>query len=871
MSKHLYFNIGQESRPVIEKLTEQNVKKSLFFEQYKNAFDSLSSYLKVLKTKDEEENEPLNNIFAFIGERGAGKTSCMLSVANELTNKSENSILDNYQEVKKLTFHKLSMIDPSFFDEKHGIIAEILASLYNEYRITEKSNNSFEKTEILGKFADLQKDFNCLLASDAEKPYDDLEQLVSLSAAVNLRANFGELVTMFMKYIGKPDGKLIIMIDDIDLHTNQATIMVEQIRKYLVQPNVVILLAIKLDQLAMLKRQQYTIEYKVLLEKGKVSEEVIDEMVERYLTKLIPFDQRIFMPKAQEFLGWELTIKSIQGETEDFSSVRMAIPELIFRKTRYLFYNTALKTSYIVPRNLRELRSLLKLLVGMPKSNTANNKEQFKKYFFENWVLNNLNTEQTNCIYDLLKVTDAFLFNAAALRIIKKQFFLERDMVLDNSEISNILNENNVVYNISLGDVMAIISYLEKQDQPVEKLHFLFMIRSIYSMRLYEFYDERTEDSTNVSKKQERVIGLSPFENLELSNYEKLVGGSFVNSIITDILPKTASSADTRSRSVRMISLTQLNLLISECIEHFDEIPENVIMLSEFFMLCISRYIDTKDRKNQNSNFLELGYRKTSSVRYADDLKNRKYALFDLNSFMCNVVDIERCYNRFLEGDVFLEKIKNDEAKKSFYSKVKDLTDKRTRERDGDKYEKADTGHKWLSWASIRNAEILEDLIEYQKEISYSKASEFDIFSHYFMELSAYKRMTYDRTDNGKEDYYELEFSFVKVLSGMFNAKDYNIARWFKAIYDVGYQGSTAIDVKALIKGRQVDGNRADTVRKYIEEHYPVFVKQENVSILDDVFSQFSDKLSKTEIEKIAKRINEIAKSKIDGSSSTDA
>lgn len=832
MSQHLYFNIGQESRPVIEKLTEQNVKKSLFFEQYKNAFDSLSSYLKVLKTKDEEENEPLNNIFAFIGERGAGKTSCMLSVANELTNKSENSILDNYQEVKKLTFHKLSMIDPSFFDEKHGIIAEILASLYNEYRITEKSNNSFEKTEILGKFADLQKDFNCLLASDAEKPYDDLEQLVSLSAAVNLRANFGELVTMFMKYIGKPDGKLIIMIDDIDLHTNQATIMVEQIRKYLVQPNVVILLAIKLDQLAMLKRQQYTIEYKVLLEKGKVSEEVIDEMVERYLTKLIPFDQRIFMPKAQEFLGWELTIKSIQGETEDFSSVRMAIPELIFRKTRYLFYNTALKTSYIVPRNLRELRSLLKLLVGMPKSNTANNKEQFKKYFFENWVLNNLNTEQTNCIYDLLKVTDAFLFNAAALRIIKKQFFLERDMVLDNSEISNILNENNVVYNISLGDVMAIISYLEKQDQPVEKLHFLFMIRSIYSMRLYEFYDERTEDSTNVSKKQERVIGLSPFENLELSNYEKLVGGSFVNSIITDILPKAASSADTRSRSVRMISLTQLNLLISECIEHFDEIPENVIMLSEFFMLCISRYIDTKDRKNQDSNFLELGYRKTASVRYADDLKSRKYALFDLNSFMCNIVDIERCYNRFLNGDAFLEKVKNDDAKKSFYAKVKDLTDKRTRERDGEVYKAKDINHKWLSWASIRNAEILEDLIEYQKEISYSKASEFDIFSHYFMELSAYKRMTYDRTDNGKEDYYELGFSFVKVLSGIFNAKDYNIARWFKAIYDVGYQGSTAIDVKALIKGRQVDGNRADTVRKYIEEHYPVFVKQENVSIL---------------------------------------
>lgn len=35
MSQHLYFNIGEESRPVIEKLTKQDVKESLFSEQYK--------------------------------------------------------------------------------------------------------------------------------------------------------------------------------------------------------------------------------------------------------------------------------------------------------------------------------------------------------------------------------------------------------------------------------------------------------------------------------------------------------------------------------------------------------------------------------------------------------------------------------------------------------------------------------------------------------------------------------------------------------------------------------------------------------------------------------------------------------------------
>ena len=71
-------------------------------------------------------------------------------------------------------------------------------------------------------------------------------------------------------------------------------------------------------------------------------------------------------------------------------------------------------------------------------------------------------------------------------------------------------------------------------------------------------------------------------------------------------------------------------------------------------------------------------------------------------------------------------------------------------------------------------------------------------------------------------------------------------------------------------KGDSV-GNQIEIAMKYIEEHYPIFVKQENISILDEVFAQFPDKLSKTEIEKIAKRINEMAKAKIDGSSSTDA
>lgn len=47
-------------------------------------------------------------------------------------------------------------------------------------------------------------------------------------------------------------------------------------------------------------------------------------------------------------------------------SVRQMVPQLIFQKTRYLFYNSPSHVSFIVPRNLRDLRQLIKMLWNMP-------------------------------------------------------------------------------------------------------------------------------------------------------------------------------------------------------------------------------------------------------------------------------------------------------------------------------------------------------------------------------------------------------------------------------------------------------------------------------------------------------------------------
>lgn len=91
MNKKIIFKIGEESRPIIEDLSNNQIKNSIFFDQYQKALLELERYLvdnESTKSSNSNErqrinkgndviyqNDNFNNIFAFIGDRGAGKTS----------------------------------------------------------------------------------------------------------------------------------------------------------------------------------------------------------------------------------------------------------------------------------------------------------------------------------------------------------------------------------------------------------------------------------------------------------------------------------------------------------------------------------------------------------------------------------------------------------------------------------------------------------------------------------------------------------------------------------------------------------------------------------------------------------------------------
>lgn len=873
------FNIGDENRIVVEDINKDIIKSSIFSEPYHYILNALDHYFDALPDNRDDYLKGndiwINNVFAFIGERGSGKTSCMRSIVHLLED-PRSSQLDN--TVLKRNFYALDMIDPSFIDSESNIIGVILATLYKKFLDYSHNVNESLKFKLAESFARVQHDF-CRMMTNSTIPDDDLEALSSLSAAIDLRTSMYELIDRFMKYMGKENAILLISVDDIDLHSRDAIKMAEQIRKYLVLPNVLVVMAVKLDQLAKLKRLHYSREYSDT--RQTLNDKDLDEMVDRYITKLVPYNHRVYMPESTFYWDAGLHINQKDNSCYLFESVRQAVPELIFRKTRYLFYNSAVKTSFIVPNNLRELRQIIRLLVDMKDywqydengkviAEEYNNKEMFKKYLFESWMMNHLDADSQKGIKELASISEAIQINATALRIIRDKFEKDKFFETKDSPISNILNSNNQVYNIAIGDVLAIIDFVERKDITLEQMHFLFMIKTIYSMRLYEFYDEYIEEihadkELNGEMTSERVLARGLYQDMKLPNYLKLVGGRFFNTRMIVELPK---GGDDPYRSNRVINLEALRALMKLCTEKPEKLMPIELRMAEVFMLCTARIFKSKHYLPlKNKDYIDFTYREYRELVYAASLTRKPKGYWDIGAFLFNVVDIERCYQRFDYGAEFIDLMNQSEASfsNSLYNGFKSLTKSGIRNMSPKDYQDCCNAHPtllesentelpvfdrhiWLSWACVRNAEILCDLVSFLDEDEYKNSGDdVKILERFFLLMSQYSIYSYDKTGNGDEgDYYRINYRFARLVMETLKeiSSSYSLKEIFKLIFD---------DFSAPDKKKS--DYYEEKIKKLMDDHYNEVNGQVPVITSDRLASTLTKrKCSKsTLIEKILK------------------
>lgn len=740
MSK-LVFKIGEETVPTVmgndEFYTTPFVDqlqscKRLLLEMLQTWHDT-SEGIRDNRIKNQQviNNKPVvNNIIAFLGERGSGKSSCLYSMRKIFSESEQEMVYSKDTEF-------LDIIDPSFFDEHHNILELFIGELYHCYENIvsdwEKLPNSERQNirNLQGWFSKIRQSIKFLNVQKLELPEEE-EGLSALSEGVNLSMLIGELVKAYLKC--KHKKYLVISIDDIDLNIREAYSMMEKIRKYLVVPNVVILMAGKLEQLKNSIILNLTEYYKSILT-SVIDIHDIQMMADRYLDKFIPLERRILMPTLADYSTAELDIinkdEDVATPENHFDSVEFAVLSLIYKKCGYLLYNYEDTPSLIIPDNLRELRSLVTTLYEMgervndPQTHEKN-KSVFKEYFYNQWM-HRLGGNQQEIAKTILREDDITKINKTVVALLhehaKSLRLYSEENHQNNSEngnlnkirIKEIVNPANYSENISVGDVMMILNDLKNVAASSRINNLVFFIRTFYSMKLYELYDVMTEkvDCDNVMLADNNPLSkllpkLKSSKEYRIPDFFKIVGNSFFTLTGESFLP--ALNNRDISREISLMNGVLLFDLIDDIIKKYEENNEIIntqdfitkLNIVEFFIACTSRRIELKD--GRYSYFEESSWRAEISDFYFYPLHSRnKNLLFDITAPFVNLILPKLAYRRFSKKLFPI-------AYKCPESILRKLYDNNRR------YKSKNIHHDLISRMAIRNTEVLNDITRWLED-----------------------------------------------------------------------------------------------------------------------------------------------------------
>lgn len=742
----LHFKDIETNREIIE---EQLRDDSLFKRQY----DIANRLFAELMSEEGAKNRQYNNIIAFCGDRGSGKSSCMKSFMSQKHGEAGNNCLF------------LKSIDPSFFDESHNILELVIGQLYEyvckhvhkaEADEEEKCRFQDERSKLLLLFDSIIRDLKFLAkAEDRERFYDSLQELDALTVGIGLEKNITELMDACLKFLGNKS-VLVISIDDLDLNIKGAYTMSEHIRKYLTNNRCIILIGVKVDQLI----ESITIN---LSNGDKVSPEEAFRMAFKYVNKLIPMASRVNMPVLDEYRNLELVYTNAEGVEINFHSVQEAVTHQIFWKTGYLFYNSKGRSSYIVPRSLRSLRQLLHMLAPLPtheREETAllhDNQVIFKDYFWNTWT-QQLDDNNRLIVGKLADATDYQTFNKRVIDILKG--------------IGNYDNQpsSQYAYNITMGDVFTEIIRLVNTITDYQTQLLLFFIQTLCSIRMYEAYDEVTENSNNelypVRGANVGEIYTTDALFASTNKIQRIINGRYFAYQSNEVLPFRGKAENPRDLLlVDGIALSDELKRIGAIEGELENVDKNKFKTLEYIILCISRYAVMK-RKSDDYTNIPI----TSNPVYISSFNyGTKNLVFDVLAPFYNIINLKMTYNRF--NDAFQNGNPNQSSLYDFaisknWTLLYKLVNRNIRDYNTPLLS-------LMSDATIRNGEVLTAVTERIRSIrnhKYGTPENHKLLKEFYTLISKTDMQTYPR--NPLEAPYDISFQFLNDINDVLDSCD---------------------------------------------------------------------------------------------------
>ena len=684
-TKLIEFLSGHENGIVIEK---SGYEHSIFNSQYQQAiytFDRLWGHQHQSQDQLPDHSvspfahgidNQFSNIIAFCGDRGEGKSSCMTSFATMLTDKSARDAASEVLSLPKNLLRTdeiewVDIIDPSFFDKTHNLLELLLgrmyknASLKNPYFSKENylEGDASAYRKLMEQFCIVKKSIGMLTQNNIL--YDSIEEISDLAAGINLREELRSLFQSYLTFLKKEC--LLICIDDLDLNISEGYKMAEMLRKYLICPECIILVAVKVDQLI----EIIATAHKKEVNCADITWGQCKLMAQKYVAKLLPGGNRIFMPSPTEICDAKIYIKPDNGDTRNVLeyTVKERIVQLIFQKTGYVFYNGQY-LSPIIPQNLRNLRHLLSMLESLPDARNEEweddetGREVFRDYFFGTWAAqlspDDFQFAQQLSTYGDLSTMNAFVVQYFVKRVQEEGIIIEKtdlkDAYLDL--YANIASNKNSATNISFGDVMFVIKLVNGISLNENLQNLIFLIKTAYSMRLYACYNVISESDEALYPSLENDVSIHQADKQydRVNQLQRLLNGSYFTYPQGSLLSSKKQIGNFRDHVT--IDFGKIETLFSELLKAPSKETEEYLInlwLCEYMALCIIR-TTTEEEKTEDK-----GLNRTNKVpTYLGVLSSSaNYAIFDFLHPFYSLCNIEYAYRRF---DGLIKKIRpNDD------------------------------------------------------------------------------------------------------------------------------------------------------------------------------------------------------------------
>lgn len=181
-------------------------------------------------------------------------------------------------------------------------------------------------------------------------------------------------------------------------------------------------------------------------------------------------------------------------------------------------------------------------------------------------------------------------------------------------------------------------------------------------------------------------------------------------------------------------------------------------------MLCTARVYRSQNKKPDQYDYYEPNFRTNRDIVYAVSLTRKPNAFFDIASFLYNVIDIKRCYERFPKGKEFYDLVEAGEH--SYSESLFKRFQSKNLERLSKEREDGIPARQLKGWFCVRNMEVLKDLTLYLDEAAY-KNSGGDIIKliEFFQRLAKFSIHSYDKeSKTNTANYYSIDYSFSEVI-----------------------------------------------------------------------------------------------------------